>query len=121
MSILATGSYARPMPSTITAPGPSADKVEQTLGRGGESGASDDSEVREAFASMVGQTFFGQMLKSMRSSLETIEGPSYFSGGRAEEIFQSQLDQMLGERMASAKGGAVSETMYDLFTMPRPQ
>jgi|GEM_PF-1227675 len=119
MSILPTASsLTSSIQGTTNVQGPSTDKIEQTI-ENISTGGKDDSEKREAFASMVGQTFFGQMLKSMRSSAEIYDGPEYFSGGRAEEVFQSMLDQELGEHMASARGGEISETMYELWTMPR--
>jgi len=77
----------------------------------------DNKELRDAVAMMFGQVFFGQMMKSMRS---TLEGPAYIHGGSAEEIFQSQLDQVIGERMANAQGGQMSESIYNqLARMPR--
>lgn len=54
-------------------------------------------EVRDAFTQFVGESFYAQMLKAMRSSLGK---PAYFHGGRAEEIFTSQLDQKLAEQLA---------------------
>ncbi|MDA0806719.1 MAG: rod-binding protein [Planctomycetota bacterium] len=53
----------------------------------------------EAFDQFVGDTFFRQMLKSLRS---TTGKPAYFHGGQAEEIFQSQLDELLITDMAKA-------------------
>ncbi len=72
----------------------------------------DDAELREAFHSFVGQTFFGQLLKAMR---KTLDKPAYFHGGRAEEIFQQQLDQVLGEKLSEASAATLSEPMYELF------
>lgn len=74
----------------------------------------DDNELRKTFQAFVGQAFFGQMLKAMR---KTVGKPAYFHGGRAEEIFQQQLDQVLGERLAKASGDALSEPMYELFRL----
>ena len=81
-----------------------------------ESSAGDDSEVREAFQSFVGETLFGQMLKAMR---KTVGEPAYFHGGRAEEVFQSQLDQVLAEKMANAGGASYSDAMFELFSLKR--
>jgi flagellar protein FlgJ len=47
----------------------------------------------------------------MRDSLGK---PAYFHGGRTEEVFQQQLDQVLAERMTQAQGGRYAEAMYDL-------
>jgi hypothetical protein len=73
--------------------------------------------VREAFDDFVGQTFFGQMLSSMR---ETVGKPAYFHGGRMEEAFQGQLDQLLSEKLSDASAEQFSNPMYELFTLHRP-
>lgn len=76
----------------------------------------DNKELREAFQSFVGETLFGQMLKAAR---KTQRKPAYFHGGRAEEMFQQQLDQVLAEKMAKSDGGKYSDAMFDLFTLKR--
>lgn len=73
-------------------------------------------DVREAFDQFVGETFYGQMLASMR---KTVGKPAYFHGGRAEEIFQGQLDQTLGEQLAKASAGSFSGPMFELFSLQR--
>lgn len=65
--------------------------------------------LRQVFGEFVGELFYGQMLSVMRSSQEK---PAYFHGGRAEEVFQGQLDQMLGQEMAQANGASFSEALY---------
>jgi len=75
-----------------------------------------EEELREAFGSFVGETLFGQMLKSMR---KTVGKPAYFHGGRGEEIFTQQLDQILAEKIADASSEKFTEPMFELFTMPR--
>jgi Rod binding domain-containing protein len=77
-------------------------------------GASGKSEVREAFDSFVGETFYAQMLKSMR---KTVTKPAYFHGGRGEEVFRSQLDQVLAEKMAKADSGGLSDSMFEQFSL----
>ena len=74
-------------------------------------------ELKEAFSDFVGQTFFGQLIASMR---KTVEKPAYFHGGRAEEVFQGQLDQMLAERVSDVSREQFAEPMYELFMMQRP-
>ena len=76
-----------------------------------------DAELREAFDNFVGQTFYAQMLASMR---RTVGKPAYFYGGRAEEIFQQQLDQTLAEQMSKASSHSFTGPMYELFTLRRP-
>jgi len=73
-------------------------------------------EMREAFNDFVGQTFFGQMLSAMR---KTVSKPAYFHGGRSEEVFQSQLDQVLAEKLSDASAETFTDPMYELFTAPR--
>ncbi len=65
--------------------------------------------VRDAFDSFVGQTFFSQMIKAMRSS---VGRPAYFHGGRAEEMFLSQLDQTMAEKLAAQSGRQLADPMF---------
>ena len=74
------------------------------------------SELRKAFDSFVGQTFYGQLLQAMR---KTVDKPAYFHGGRGEEVFQAQLDQILAERMTEATADQFTGPMFELFTMHR--
>jgi Rod binding domain-containing protein len=75
-----------------------------------------DPKLRQAFDSFVGEAFFAQTLKSMR---KTLGKPAYFHGGRGEEVFQQQLDQVLAEKLSSASGDKLSGPMFELFTLPR--
>ncbi len=76
----------------------------------------DDTELRKAFQDFVGQTFFGQMLSAMR---KTVDKPAYLHGGRTEEVFQAQLDQVLSEKLSDASAETFSGPMYDLFKLQR--
>jgi len=73
-------------------------------------------KLREAFDQFVGETFYGQMLSSMR---KTLGKPAYFHGGRAEEIFQGQLDQVVAEQMAKANAQSLTGPMFELFSLQR--
>jgi len=53
------------------------------------------AELRQTAREVTGQIFFGTLLRQLRSS--TLKG-EYGHGGRGEEIFQAQLDQILAER-----------------------
>ena len=75
-----------------------------------------DGELREAFTDFVGQTLFGSMLASMR---KTVGKPAYMHGGRTEEVFQQQLDQVIVEDMTEASADSIAGPMFDLFTMQR--
>jgi hypothetical protein len=72
--------------------------------------------LREAFRDFVGQTLFGQMMSSMRS---TVGKPAYFHGGRAEEIFSEQLDRVMVERITEASADTVADPMFELFILQR--
>jgi Rod binding domain-containing protein len=66
-------------------------------------------ELQGAFQDFVGKTFYGEMLKAMRS---TQGEPAYFHGGNAEKIFQQQLDHRIGDEMSKANGGELSAAMF---------
>lgn len=73
-------------------------------------------ELQEAFTDFVGQTFFGQLIAQMR---KTVDKPAYFHGGRAEEVFQGQLDQLLAENLADASSEQFAEPMFNLYSIQR--
>lgn len=79
-----------------------------------KSGEGAKSETRQAFDQFVGQTFFSQLLGEMRKS---VGKPAYMHGGRAEEVFQGQLDQMLAERMTEASAESFTGPMFELFML----
>lgn len=68
------------------------------------------SNLRETFDQSVGGTFFRYMLKSLRSSTGK---PAYFHGGQAEEIFQSQLDEVIISDLAKATGETFSRDLFN--------
>jgi peptidoglycan hydrolase FlgJ len=74
----------------------------------------DNPELKKAFTDFVGQTFYGQMLKSLRS---TVDKPAYFHGGRGEEMFQEQMDRVLSEKLAETSAENFSGPMFDLFCL----
>ena len=78
----------------------------------------DDNETqfREVLHQFIGQTLFGQMLKSMRS---TQEKNPYFHGGQSEEIYQSLLDMELTEQLTKSSSRTISEPMYKLMKAPK--
>jgi Rod binding domain-containing protein len=71
--------------------------------------AAKNDKLHSAFTQFVGQTFYGQMIKSMRS---TVGHAAYFNGGQAEKAFQSQLDQTLAEQMTKASADRFAEPMF---------
>jgi peptidoglycan hydrolase FlgJ len=68
-----------------------------------------NDELRRHFTQFVGETFYGQMIKSMRS---TVGKPAYFHGGRGEEVFRAQLDQTMAEHMTSATASRFADPMF---------
>ena len=75
-----------------------------------------DKQFRELLHQFIGQTLFGQMLKSMRA---TQEKNPFFHGGQAEEIYQSLLDMELTDQMTQATSKTLSEPMYKLMKAPK--
>ncbi|MDR1290324.1 MAG: rod-binding protein [Planctomycetaceae bacterium] len=73
-------------------------------------------QFRELFHKFIGQVLFGQMLKSMRA---TQEKNPYFHGGRAEEIFQDELDNILVEQITKSTTKNLSDPMYNQFQRQR--
>jgi peptidoglycan hydrolase FlgJ len=76
----------------------------------------DDGKLRQTFDAFVGETLFGQMLKQMRKS---VSKTPYFHGGRTEEVFQQQLDQVIAEKMSRSSADKLTGPMYELFTLNR--
>ncbi|WP_372724013.1 rod-binding protein [Novipirellula sp.] len=74
------------------------------------------NETQEAFTDFVGQTLFGSMLDSMR---KTVGKPAYMHGGRTEEVFQQQMDQLIVEDLTEASASSIADPMYQLFQMSR--
>src|SRR5215210_6091442 len=76
----------------------------------------DTPELKQAFTDFVGQTFFGELMKQMRA---TLDKPAFFHGGMGEDVFQSQLDQVTVERISDASAAKLSDPMYQLLMAPR--
>ncbi len=80
---------------------PSAASAEQQI--------AEAKEVRDTFRTFIGESFFGQMLKSMRN---TQGKPAYFHGGHAEEVFQGQLDQTMAQEMTKSSADKIADPMF---------
>jgi hypothetical protein len=76
----------------------------------------DDQLFRELLHKFIGQTFIGQMLKSMRA---TQEKNPLFHGGHAEDMYQGLLDMELTDKLTQATSRTLSEPMYKLMRAPR--
>lgn len=66
-------------------------------------------QLKDAYTDFVGKTFFGQMMKAMRS---TVGKPAYFHGGQGEEVFRAQLDQQMADHMSAASADQFAEPMF---------
>lgn len=75
-------------------------------------------KVRKAFVEFAGHSFFSQLISSMR---KTVDKPAYFHGGRAETVFQGQLDDKLVDAMTESTADSIAGPMYELFALGRPQ
>ncbi|MCM2370455.1 rod-binding protein [Aporhodopirellula aestuarii] len=115
------------IPSTSTTPLPSttgprmpyellADKSSTGNKLAEDTNTTGSEPMREAFSDFVGQTLFGSMLATMR---EGVGKAAYFDGGRAEEVFQQQLDQKLVEEISDASASSFVDPMFDLFQLQR--
>jgi len=102
----------RPMPSTS----PRVSSLARADGLQPTAEA-DPKELRKNFNSFVGETFFAQMLGAMR---KTVGKSAYFDGGRGEEVFRGQLDQMLASKMSEASADQFTGPMFELFNLQRP-
>jgi hypothetical protein len=92
-----------PLASRTPEPMPLGPQVMSLRGNAG-----DPAKLRETFTQFVGETFYGQMIKSLRTS---VGKPAYFHGGRAEEVFQGQLNQALAEHLTEATADTIAEPM----------
>lgn len=72
--------------------------------------------LHEAFSDFVGQTFFAELIKSCRS---TQQPAAYFNGGRAEKIFQGQMDQIIAEDLSERSADKIADPMYEQFMLRR--
>lgn len=71
-------------------------------------------ELEAKFTEFVAGTFFKAMLEAMR---KTVGKPTIVDGGRAEEIFRSQLDDTLSTRLARNGGNGLSDKLYRQFLL----
>jgi Rod binding domain-containing protein len=81
-----------------------------------QANSAEDPRFRELLHQFIGQTFIGQMLKSMRA---TQEKNPYFHGGHAEDMYQSLLDMELTDQLTQATSRTLSEPMYKLMMAPK--
>ncbi|MCB9941457.1 MAG: rod-binding protein [Planctomycetaceae bacterium] len=102
--------------SSVLSGFPSQDASRSMSSAAALEGVEEPSELREAFDNFVGQTFFQQMLSAMR---KTVDKPAYFHGGRTEEVFQGQLDQVLSEHLTKAAADEFTDPLFELYSLRR--
>jgi peptidoglycan hydrolase FlgJ len=73
------------------------------------------AEFREKFDAVLHQTMYGTMFKAMRKSAEKTP---YFNGGRTEQVFGQQLDQLMAEKMGHRDAQHAAK-LAALNTLPR--
>lgn len=94
----------------------SGSKIAALHAKADKTAKAEQTELRTAFDSFVGEVFFGQMMESMR---KTVGKSAYMHGGRGEEVFQKQLDQMFSQEMTKASASQFTGPMFELFSMNR--
>lgn len=80
------------------------------LDRARSEGGNTEEQLREAAEKLVSTTFIMPMFEQLRSDPLAA---NLFHGGRAEKIFQQQLDQVLSDRIASATSFDLVGSVYD--------
>ncbi len=70
------------------------------------------SRLKQAADEIVGSVFYGTMLRQLRAS--EFKG-KYGHGGRGEEVFQAQLDQILAKEMGRGKNANISEAIVKRY------
>ena len=91
--------------------------LSNSINAGNESAAGNEpDETREAFDKFVGGTFYRQMLSEMQKS---VGKAAYMHGGQAEEMFRSELNSQLADKMAESSGKELTGSMYELFKLQR--
>jgi flagellar protein FlgJ len=99
-----------PTTSAITRATNMPSPVEARLRGLASASTSSQDKLHKAFTDFVGQTFFGQMIKAMRS---TVDKAAYFDGGQAEEIFRGQLDQTIAKQLSDATAERFADPMFE--------
>lgn len=69
-------------------------------------------KLREMAGKVVGEAFFGTLLRTMRNS--KLKG-EIGHGGRGEEVFEAQLHGIYAERMGTARRQPLVEAIYRAY------
>jgi len=73
-------------------------------------GKSDKDQLRELTEMLVSTAFISPMFEQMRSDPLAA---NLFHGGRGEEVFQQQFDQVYADRIASASRMGLADALYN--------
>ncbi|MFK7790295.1 MAG: hypothetical protein AB8C95_12485 [Phycisphaeraceae bacterium] len=79
------------------------------MDRARSEGQSPEEQLREAAEKLVATTLIMPMFEQLRSDPLAA---NLFSGGRAEKIFQQQMDQVLSDRIAGATRFDLVDSVY---------
>ncbi len=71
------------------------------------------TNLRRTTDEIVGQVFYGTLLRQLRSS--SLQG-KYGHGGRGEEVFQAQLDQVLAMRAGQGSNTPIGQAILKRYT-----
>lgn len=79
------------------------------MDRARSEGQSEDAQLREAAEKLVATTLIMPMFEQLRNDPLAA---NLFHGGRGEEIFQQQMDQVLSDRIAGATRFDLVDSVY---------
>jgi hypothetical protein len=68
--------------------------------------------LRSSAKELVGQVFYGTLLRQMRSS--SLKG-AYGHGGRGEEVFAAQLDEVIAARAGRARRNNLTDAIVERY------
>jgi len=111
MSTCLASSLANIFSQTSTCQGSTACQSASVVQRSSaDKDASGATRLRDTTQKVVGNVFYGTMLRALRAS--TLKG-EYGHGGRGEEVFQAQLDQLLAEGAGQARKHDLVDVIVD--------
>lgn len=70
------------------------------------------ADLRKTVNEVIGSVFFGPLLRSLRAG--SLKG-EIGHGGRGEEVFQAQLDQVFAERAGAATRYELGDALVERF------
>lgn len=89
---------------------PAAASISAGLKAGGVGGENAADQAREAMGQFVGETFYGALMQQLQKGLGQ-HNP--MSGGRGEEIFRGELNQLIVRQMAAQGDFKLAEAAVD--------